>query len=692
MNITAGTEGFRDLLLHQGFVTEEELLRYEQMSRETGRSLEQILISEAVLDEDELQELKSISAPKGKAFLDILLEEQFVSPPQISKFMQNFAEPPEDIGEILLKNLLITDDQYAQGLAIHRSLEFVDLQGFEPDHKVLDIINPSLMKKFRFVPLELTNRSFTIAFADPQELARLDNLKNLLYLDLKTGIVIQPKICTYRALNLFFEKLEGLSSDDSTTPFETSSDRLLSTAPLDSENWARELAHHEEPLSLADAGIEEDVRTYDLTQIAADVDLEYEGLMVEKKSDVVLDSKVDDGGAPVTKFVNAILLKAVEDRASDIHFEATDRHLRVRYRVDGVLLDLLNMSGKLINPVVSRIKVMSELDIAKKMVPQDGRFRARVGTRNVDFRVSTLPSIYGETSVIRILDKGVSKLSLMEVGLFDMDLLKVRRNIVKPYGMILVTGPTGSGKTTSLYAMLNAVKSPEVKIITIEDPVEYELGGIVQVPVNEKMGLTFARGLRSIVRQDPDKVLVGEIRDNETAEIAINAALTGHLVLSSIHANNVIDAVGRLMNMGIDPYEFVSSFNLILAQRLVRTICPMCKIVDRDGLNEVAELTHDWQKYKDRTFYKGKGCRSCKFTGYAGRTGIFETLEMSDDVKDMILNKVSPIKVKGRAQAEGMISLRESGWRKVLVGITTLQELNRVTFEEDRKESKDSEE
>ena len=669
---------FKDILLQQGFVTEEELKKFERMSRETGQPLEKLLLSEAVIDEDELRELRLAAVLPGRNFLDILLDEGFISREQVAKFLQNFSTPPKDIGEILLKNLLITDEQYAQALAMHRGLKYVDLHGFEIDRTILNVINPSLIKKHRFIPLELTNRSLTIAFADPQDLALLDELKNLLYLDLKAGILIEPKICSFRTLNIFMEKLENISGNSG--PVSLGQEKI--TSSFQNETWNQEMSSQADAVAAMES-LDGDVPTYDLTQIAADVDLEYEGQAIEKKADVVLDGQEEDSGSPVVKFVNSILLKAIEDRASDIHFEAAENHLRVRYRVDGVLLDLQNMSSKLINPVVSRIKVMSELDIAKKNIPQDGRFRAKVAERKVDFRVSTLPSIHGETVVIRILDKGISKLSLLEVGLADMDMLKIKRNIVKPYGMILVTGPTGSGKTTSLYAMLNAVKSPEVKIITIEDPVEYELEGIVQVPVNEKMGMSFSRGLRSIVRQDPDKVLVGEIRDSETAEIAINAALTGHLVLSSIHANNVIDAVGRLMNMGIDPYEFVSSFNVILAQRLVRTICPMCKIVDREGLMEIAELTHDWQRYKDRAFYKGKGCRSCKFTGYAGRTGVFETLEMSDAIKDMILNRISPVQIKLRAKEEGMLSLREAGWKKVLVGVTTLQELNRVTFEED---------
>ena len=390
--------------------------------------------------------------------------------------------------------------------------------------------------------------------------------------------------------------------------------------------------------------------------------------------------------SPIIKLVDTIVYNAMESRASDIHIETRDTEVQVKYRIDGALyqkVDPIDLAYH--QTLISRIKVMSELDIAERRVPQDGRFRVRYKNRLIDFRVSIMPTIYGEDAVLRVLDKEsmsekFAKLSLDVVGFADNDLVKFRRYIKEPYGMVLVTGPTGSGKTTTLYAALSEIKNDEDKIITIEDPVEYQIKGITQIPVNEKKGLTFARGLRSILRHDPDKVMVGEIRDQETAQIAINAALTGHLVFTTVHANNVLDVLGRFLNMGVEAYNFVSALNCILAQRLVRVICPHCKApvkYDEAYLTESGLNLVDWGGV---TFYEGSGCFECGGTGFRGRSAIHELLDLSERIREMILNRRPASEIRRAAREEGMTFLRESALEKARDGITTLKEINKVTF------------
>ncbi len=392
--------------------------------------------------------------------------------------------------------------------------------------------------------------------------------------------------------------------------------------------------------------------------------------------------------ASIVKLVNTIILTAVERRASDIHIEATDTAVKVKYRIDGVLYPAMEpLSKRFHSAIISRIKVMSDLDIAEKRLPQDGRFQLNVKGRKIDFRVSILPGIHGEECVIRILDKehlsrAFKRLTLDNLGFRPEIVHAIRKQIVKPYGMFLVTGPTGSGKTTTLYAALNEIASEEEKIITIEDPVEYNIPGILQIPVNEKKGLTFARGLRSILRHDPDKIMVGEIRDRETAEIAIQAALTGHLVMTTVHANNVFDVINRFTHMGVDLYSLVAALNAVLAQRLVRVLCDECKRPVKYSREVLLENGLDPQRYSDHTFYEPAGCELCNFSGYVGRTAIGEILELSDEIKEMIAERRPPSQIKRAARQAGMIFLREDGLRKVIQGITSLKELNRVSFAE----------
>ncbi|MGH7783131.1 MAG: GspE/PulE family protein, partial [Candidatus Binatia bacterium] len=397
----------------------------------------------------------------------------------------------------------------------------------------------------------------------------------------------------------------------------------------------------------------------------------------------------DSDMSPIIKLVDTIVYNAMESRASDIHIEAGDRDVRVKFRIDGALyskVDPIDIAYH--QTLISRIKVMSELDIAERRIPQDGRFRVRYKGRTVDFRVSILPSAYGENCVIRILDKEqiseeFKNLSLDVVGFDAEDLRRFRIYIKEPYGMVLVTGPTGSGKTTSLYAALNEIRNDEDKIITIEDPVEYQLQGIMQIPVNEKKGLTFARGLRSILRHDPDKIMVGEIRDEETAQIAIQSALTGHLVFTTVHANNVIDVIGRFLNMGVEPYNFVSSLNCVLAQRLVRLLCVTCKRPYQPSPEELVEAGLRPEDLAGKTFYRNVGCDACNHTGYRGRTAIHELLDMTDTVREMIIARRPGSEIRRQAEKEGLSSLRESAVKKVFAGVTTLYEINRVSFVEE---------
>jgi type II secretory ATPase GspE/PulE/Tfp pilus assembly ATPase PilB-like protein len=407
-------------------------------------------------------------------------------------------------------------------------------------------------------------------------------------------------------------------------------------------------------------------------------------LVADDEGEIDLDSAPPE--SPIVRLVASLVLGAIERRASDIHVETKDREVLVKYRIDGVLYPAVEPLDKRHHEtIISRIKVMSELDIAERRIPQDGRFRLRVKGRTIDFRVSIMPSIHGEDAVIRILDKeslnaAFRSLRLDVLGFSEADLRKLRKYITEPYGMVVATGPTGSGKTTTLYAALSEIATPEDKIITIEDPVEYQIPLITQVPVNEKKGLTFARGLRSILRHDPDKIMVGEVRDAETAQIAVQSALTGHLVFTTVHANNVFDVIGRFIHMGVEPYNFVSALNCILAQRLVRVLCVRCKRPTEVSETLLRESGLDPDIYGEQVFHDAEGCSECGGSGFMGRTAVSELLDMSDRIRQMILERRPAAEVKQAAREEGMTFLRDSALEKVFAGVTTLREINKVTF------------
>jgi type IV pilus assembly protein PilB len=524
----------------------------------------------------------------------------------------------------------------ARQLARRYRLQYVDLKPDEIDYHLVHELPVDLMIRHNFVPLRREGTLLYVAMADPTDLDLIDELEAQLGVRLKTAVATQSAV------------EEALKRGDTAA-------RILQTATAgfrtDSMALVRETEQGEEVL--------------DLERLSGDEEM-----------------------SPIIKLVDTIVLNALERRASDIHIETRDSDVMVKYRIDGALYraaDPIDITHH--QTIIQRIKVMSELDIAERRVPQDGRFRMRIRGRKIDFRVSIMPAIHGENCVIRILDKeqineSFRELNLDVVGFDPHDLRKFRKFISEPYGMVLVTGPTGSGKTTTLYGALNEIKNEEDKIITIEDPVEYQLQGITQIPVNEKKGLTFARGLRSILRHDPDKIMVGEIRDSETAQIAIQSALTGHLVFTTVHANNVIDVIGRFLNMGVEPYNFVSCLNCVLAQRLVRVLCTHCKRIYRPADSELVESGLDPDKYRDGIFYSSVGCEVCNFTGYRGRTAIHELLDVTDSIREIILERRPGSEVRRAARGEGLTSLRESALAKVFLGVTTLHEINRVTFVE----------
>jgi type IV pilus assembly protein PilB len=526
----------------------------------------------------------------------------------------------------------------AKALAMRYRLPYIDLLPPDKkspiDYEALASIPVEMMLRNHFVPLRKDGRNLHVAMADPTNLEQLDELENAL------NVRIVPYVSTLGAIEVVLKKGDATQ-------------RVLQEAASTFKiSLVKETDQGEEVL--------------DLDRLASDSDM-----------------------SPIIKLVDTIIYNAMESRASDIHIEAGDRDVSVKFRIDGALyqkVDPIDITYH--QTLISRIKVMSELDIAERRIPQDGRFRVRYKGRTVDFRVSILPSAYGENCVIRILDKEqiseeFKNLSLEVVGFNEDDLKHFRVYIKEPYGMVLVTGPTGSGKTTTLYGALNEIRNSEDKIITIEDPVEYQLHGIMQIPVNEKKGLTFARGLRSILRHDPDKIMVGEIRDEETAQIAIQSALTGHLVFTTVHANNVIDVIGRFINMGVEPYNFVSALNCVLAQRLVRKLCATCKRAYQPTEEELRDSGLPPAAVADKQIFMSVGCDACNHTGYRGRTAIHELLDMSDTIREMIVERRPGSEIRRQAEKEGLSSLRDSALKKVYAGLTTLYEINRVTFVEE---------
>ncbi|MDR3579321.1 MAG: GspE/PulE family protein [Oryzomonas sp.] len=561
----------------------------------------------------------------------ILVERGSLAADQLPVVLDKLTTSKLRFGEICVQEGFISEDQLAHALAEQFNLEYVDLASFKLDEALLNSLPPDALYRFHFAPLELTENWMVVAVADPTEVVKLDELELLF------DRPLQIRVASESAITAIVKAGEGTR-------------RVLREV---SEDFMLQLVKE-----------------------------------TERGEEILSVESVSEDTSPIIKLVNSTILDALNRRASDIHIETGHDGVEIKYRIDGVLYRAnepidLHFQG----PIISRLKVMSELDISERRIPQDGRFKVRFSEKSIDFRVSIMPSALGEDAVIRILDKesiasDMKGLSLENLGICDREIKRLRKKIREPYGMVLVTGPTGSGKTTTLYAALTEIHTGEDKIITIEDPVEYMLRGVLQIPVNEKKGLTFAKGLRSILRHDPDKIMVGEIRDSETAQIAVQSALTGHLVFTTVHANNAFDVIGRFIHMGIDPYNFVSCLNCVMAQRLVRRICMKCRRPVQYSDDVLREASVDPELTRNTVLYEMVGCEECNGTGYRGRSAIVELLEFNDELRDLIIARVPATQLKQTAREAGVVFLRDAAVEKLLAGETTLKEINRVTFVE----------
>ena len=562
---------------------------------------------------------------------EILLERGDITVGQIAYIVEKVKTTSLRFGDLCIQEGLVSENALYQALAEQFGLEFVNLESYKIDEQILALFPADVIYRYTFVPLEIVGNAIAVAISDPTDVVKLDDLE----LVLDRQIIV--KIATPSSIQLLLKKGDGTS-------------RVLKEV---SEDFMLQLVTE-----------------------------------TEKGEEVLSVEAISADTSPIIKLLNSTIMDALTRRASDIHIETAMEGVVIKYRIDGVLYkatDIIDMHFQ--GPIISRLKVMSELDISERRIPQDGRFKLRINNKSIDFRVSIMPSAFGEDAVIRILDKesiasDLKGLTLTVLGMSDHEIRRFRKMVREPYGMVLVTGPTGSGKTTTLYAALTEIHTGEEKIITIEDPVEYLLKGIVQIPVNEKKGLTFARGLRSILRHDPDKIMVGEIRDPETAQIAVQSALTGHLVFTTVHANNVFDVIGRFIHMGIDPYNFVSCLNCVMAQRLVRKVCLKCRQPVTHSDEFLLESAINPADCAGVTFYEAKGCEDCNGTGYRGRSAIVELLDLNDELRELIVSKAPAAVLKKAAREAGTLFLRESAVEKVFLGETTIKEINRVTFVE----------
>ncbi len=577
----------------------------------------------------------------GKGYLagynrlgSLLLQEGLITETQLQEALRRQEQRGGRLGQILVEMKAIDEEELLKGVARQLGVPRAQIShGAIPSHEILSKVPESMAMRHRMVPLALHGRVLQVAMVDPFDIPALDNLR------VATGFHIQPLIASEKEIQEAIELFYRRSEEDQTGVLsqEVLRDILQSQVELQKK--------------------EEEV--LDLERIRAQVE-----------------------EAPVVRLVDYVIVNAVKERASDIHIEPREDRLDIRYRIDGILHHVISPPSNLQNAIISRIKILADMDIAERRLPQDGRFTIRLDFREVDLRVSTLPTSHGEKIVIRLLRKGPLSLNLEDLG-FEWDSISIfKKYIHRPYGLILLTGPTGSGKTTTLYAALSQIASSEKNIVTVEDPVEYQLKGIYQMQANPAIGLSFAVGLRAILRQDPDVIMVGEIRDYETAEMAVRAALTGHLVFSTLHTNDAVGTIVRLLNMGIEPFLVCSALTMSVAQRLVRKICPECKEVVQPSPDMLAGLGLDTRDSSVR-FYEGKGCPKCKGTGYYGRTGVFEILEVNQRIKDLVLQGALPETIHRMAIEQGMVTLRQCAVRKVLSGITTFSEVLRVCIEEE---------
>jgi type IV pilus assembly protein PilB len=547
---------------------------------------------------------------------DILLEGGLVTQEELSAAFEEHQRAGRALGRVLVERGVLTESQLVAALAQQIGLKFVDLSDYTLDGAAVASVPPAVCRRYNALPIGYEDGRLLVAMSDPANVFAIDDIRSL------TGAEVKPVVATKADVTAAINRVHRADGD------------------LDDLTMALENTDEDDDLS--------------------------------NLKDVVED-------APIVKFVNLLITQAIQDRASDIHIEPTERDLRVRFRIDGVLHEIMRSPKNIQSGVISRLKIMSDINIAERRIPQDGRLSVTVNQKKIDLRVATLPTVWGEKVVMRVLDNSTAMLRLSDLGFRDENYERYAVSFTKPYGMILVTGPTGSGKSTTLYATLNIVSKPEINVITVEDPVEYRIPGINQVQTNTKAGLTFASALRSILRSDPDVVLIGEVRDHETAQIAIEAALTGHLVLSTLHTNDAPSAITRLVEMGIEPFLVGSALDCILAQRLARRLCSKCREAYTPEAETLRQARFPWQESEPLpTLYRAVGCSACAKTGYKGRLALHEVMPVSEDIERLAVERASAAVIGQVAREQGMKTLRDDGMAKVLDGVTTLEEILRV--------------
>jgi len=564
---------------------------------------------------------------------EMLVKAGLVGSEQLQEALGAQKQTGEKLGYVLVSLGYVQEEEITQLLSEQYGVPSINLRHFEIDDSVIDLIPAEVSQKYLVVPVNRTGATLTIAMADPTNVFAMDDIKFM------TGYNVEPVVASETAIREAIENYYG------------------SAHSLELKKVMDEMAEQDAPSSLE--------------------------VLEEEDEEDLASLEASSEEAPVVKLVNIILTESIKKMASDIHLEPYEKDLRVRFRIDGVLYEIMHPPLRLKDAITSRLKIMAKMDISEKRLPQDGRIKVKIKIggkiKEMDYRVSVLPTLFGEKVVMRLLDKDNLVLDMTRLGFEPESLAKFERQILKPYGMVLVTGPTGSGKTNTLYSSMHRVNTPETNIMTAEDPVEFNLHGINQVQMKEQIGLNFATALRAFLRQDPNIILVGEIRDFETAEIAVKAALTGHLVLSTLHTNDAPSTINRLMNMGIEPFLVSTSVNLICAQRLVRRICKECKEQVQMPPQALVDIGFSAEDSKAVQLYKGRGCANCNNTGYRGRVGLFEVMEISDEIRELILSGASALELRRRAVEEGMITLRISGVHKIRAGDTTIEEVVRET-------------
>ena len=605
---------------------------------------------------------------------ELLLKENMVTPQQLQEALAHQKMNGGKLGKAFVSLGYVRDEEITSLLSRQYGVPSINLDHFEVDPAIIKIIPAETARKYQILPLSRSGATLTIAMADPTNVFAMDDIKFM------TGYNVEPVVASETSLEDAIEKYYG-----STRSLQLKQDSMGGGTGMGGGTQSASL----KDLMEGGPGLTfDDMASVGLSEVDIDSLAEEEG---EVETVTTSDDEIDLGAlaksseaAPVVKLSNVLLIDALKRGASDIHIEPYEKEFRVRFRIDGILYNVMMLPLKLRDPLTSRLKIMAKLDISEKRLPQDGRIKIRLKvedrSRDMDFRVSTLPTLWGEKVVLRLLDKTKLMLDMTKLGFEPDSLERFKRAISKPYGIVLVTGPTGSGKTNTLYSAITALNKADVNIMTAEDPVEFNLAGINQVQIKEQIGLNFASALRSFLRQDPNIILVGEIRDYETAEIAVKAALTGHLVLSTLHTNDAPSTVSRLVNMGIEPFLVGTAVNLIQAQRLIRRICSACKEELKDVPSKtLIDVGFQPEMVGSFKLYKGRGCGACNGTGYKGRVGLYEVMEISEGIRDLIMVGATAVEIKRKALEEGMLTLRMSGLEKIRAGVTTIEEVLRET-------------